>query len=86
MPSGVLLGLVNAWQYFQGGLRFPFLAPPRLKGPIRPFYGVYAYPHPVTHFELLMEWLKNTTSPIRRRVEDSYEFGVVKNHDWTLDK
>eukprot|EP00435_Cladocopium_sp_Y103_P046340 s549_g13.t1 len=56
LPSGVLLGLVNAWQYFQGGVRFPFLAPPRLRGPIRPFYGVYAYPHPVTHFELLMEW------------------------------
>lgn len=77
LPSGVLLGLVNAWQYFQGGLRFPFLAPPRLKGPIRPFYGVYAYPHPVTHFELLMEWLKNTTSPIRSALDLGTGCGVV---------
>lgn len=76
LPSGVLLGLVNAWQYFEGGLRFPFLATLQ---PIRPFYGVYAYPHPVTHFELLIEWLKNksSTSSIPRseggtRIDDSF--------------
>ena len=67
LPSGILLGLVNAWQYFQGGLRYNFLAPPVLSGPIRPFYGVYAYPHPVTHFELLIEWLKNNTQSPRSR-------------------
>ena len=58
LPSGVLLGMVNAWQYFSNGLRFPFLKPPVLDGPVRPFYGVYAYPSPLTHFELLIEWLE----------------------------
>ena len=53
------MGLANAWQYFEGGVRFSFLAPPVLSGPVRPFFGVYAYPHPVTHFEMLIEWLQN---------------------------
>lgn len=62
LPSGVLLGMVNAWQYFNGGLRFPFLKPV-LDGPVRPFYGVYAYPSPLTHFELLIEWLEQHQRP-----------------------
>ncbi|CAE8588198.1 unnamed protein product [Polarella glacialis] len=57
LPSGALMGLANSWQYFEGGLRFGFLAPPLLPGPVRPFYGVYATPYPVTHYELLLEWL-----------------------------
>ena len=56
------MGLANAWQYFEGGVRFPFLAPPVLSGPVRPFYGVYAYPHPVTHFDMLIEWLRNSSN------------------------
>lgn len=73
LPSGVLLGLVNAWQYFQGGLRFPFFKPPVLSGPVRPFYGVYASPYPVTHLELLIEWLQNRSG---HRLQTALDLGT----------
>ena len=77
LPSGVLMGLANAWQYFEGGVRFPFLAPPVLSGPVRPFYGVYAYPHPVTHFEMLIEWLQNCSSRPTNALDLGTGCGVV---------
>ena len=70
LPSGILLGLVNAWQYFQGGLRFSFLKAPVLSGPVRPFYGVYASPQPVAHFELLIEWLD------KRHLDSALDLGT----------
>ena len=77
LPSGVLMGLVNAWQYFQGGVRFPFLKPPVLSGPVRPFYGVYASPRPLAHFDLLIEWLQNRSSQPRRALDLGTGCGVV---------
>ncbi|CAE7604747.1 METTL21C [Symbiodinium sp. KB8] len=74
LPSGVLMGLANAWQYFEGGVRFPFLAPPVLTGPVRPFYGVYAYPHPVTHFDMLIEWLRNSSDS--RTLQSALDVGT----------
>ncbi|CAE7717918.1 prmC [Symbiodinium sp. CCMP2456] len=74
LPSGVLMGLANAWQYFEGGVRFPFLAPPVLAGPVRPFYGVYAYPHPVTHFDMLIEWLRNSSDS--RTLQSALDVGT----------
>ncbi|CAJ1449117.1 unnamed protein product [Effrenium voratum] len=77
LPSGVLMGLVNAWQYFQGGVRFPFLKSPVLSGPVRPFYGVYASPRPLAHFDLLIEWLQNRSSQPKRALDLGTGCGVV---------